>query len=272
MEPVDLHDYRALNDPEARRRIERRRDVFVVEGPLAIAQLLRSPYPVRSVLASQKAAARAQALLAGHDVPLHVVPQDEMERVTGFAFHRGLLASASRLPPVAPGVLTAGASRVAVLEGLNDHENLGAMFRNARAFGVEAVLLDPTTADPLYRRSVRVSQGHVLHVPWARAPEWPTPLAELRAAGFTTVALTPDPAATPLDALAADPPARVAFLLGAEGPGLSDEARAAAEVEARIPMAPVVDSLNVATAAAIAFHRLAPPPPPARPAPGPPPT
>ena len=260
MEAVDLHDYRALNDPEARRRIERRRDVFVVEGPLAIAQLLRSAYPVRSVLASEKAATRARALLAGHDVPLHVVPQDEMERVTGFAFHRGLLASATRLPPVDPVALTAGATRVAVLEGLNDHENLGALFRNARAFGVEAVLLDPTTADPLYRRSVRVSQGHVLHVPWAGRRAGPSRSPTSRTAGFTTVALTPDPAATPLDALADDPPARVAFLLGAEGPGLSDEARKAADVEARIPTAAVVDSLNVATAAAIAFSRLAPPP------------
>jgi tRNA G18 (ribose-2'-O)-methylase SpoU len=144
-----------------------------------------------------------------------------------------------------------------VLEGLNDHENLGALFRNAAAFGVDAVLADPTTADPLYRRSVRVSLGHVLRVPWTRLPDWPDGLASLKAEGFVLVALTPSADAEPIAALAADPPARVALLLGAEGPGLSGAALAAADRRVRIPIAEGVDSLNVATAAAIAFHRLA---------------
>lgn len=189
-------------------------------------------------------------------MPVHVLPEDEIARVTGFDFHRGILASATRepLPPVEE--VTRRATRIAVLESLNDHENLGALFRNARAFAVDAVLLDPTTADPLYRRSIRVSQAHVLHVPWTRTDPWPQALHALSAAGFTLAALVPDPAATPLDELADDPPARLAFLLGAEGPGLSREARSAADVEVRIPMSPDVDSLNVATAAAIAFHRL----------------
>jgi tRNA G18 (ribose-2'-O)-methylase SpoU len=186
------------------------------------------------------------------------VTQPEVERLTGFAFHRGLLASASRRPLPDPRALVAGAVRVAVLEGLNDHENLGALFRNARAFGVEAVLLDPTTADPLYRRSVRVSQGHVLHVPWSRLDSWPGGLGDLRDDGFTLVALTPGPATVTLDDLAAAPPARVAFLLGAEGPGLTAAARAQAHASVRIPMRPEVDSLNVATAAALAFHGLQP--------------
>ena len=200
---VDLSDYAALSDPDARRRIERDGAFFVVEGPLAIAQLLASDYEVRSVLASERAAPRARELLAAagrsaspRSVPLHVLAQPEVERLTGFAFHRGLLASASRRPLPDPRALVAGAVRVAVLEGLNDHENLGALFRNARAFGVEAVLLDPTTADPLYRRSVRVSQGHVLHVPWTRLDRWPGSLGDLRDDGFTLVALTPEPAAT----------------------------------------------------------------------------
>lgn len=253
---MGLSDYAALSDPDARRRIEREGAFFVVEGPLAIAQLLASDYEVRSVLASERAEARARELLAGRSVPLHVLAQPEVERLTGFAFHRGLLASASRRALPDARTLAAGAVRVAVLEGLNDHENLGALFRNARAFGVEAVLLDPTTADPLYRRSIRVSQGHVLHVPWARLDRWPDALDGLRADGFTVVALTPGPAAATLDELAAHAPARLAFLLGAEGPGLTAGARARADVEVRIPTRPEVDSLNVATAAALAFHRL----------------
>jgi tRNA G18 (ribose-2'-O)-methylase SpoU len=253
---VDLSDYEALNAPETRRAVERAGGFFVVEGPLAIAELLSSGYRVRSVLASSRAEARARALLGPRDVPLHVLPQDQVDRLTGFHYHRGLLASADRRPLPDPAEVTAGATRVAVLEGLNDHENLGAVFRNARAFGVGAVVLDPTAADPLYRRSVRVSQGHVLRVPWARAADWPGELDRLRAEGFTVLALTPDRTAPAIEVVAADPPPRVAFLLGAEGPGLSPAARSRADLQVRIPTADEVDSLNVATAAAIAFHRL----------------
>jgi tRNA G18 (ribose-2'-O)-methylase SpoU len=136
---------------------------------------------------------------------------------------------------------------------LNDFENLGALFRNAAAFGVDAVLLDPQCADPLYRRSVRVSMGHVLRVPFAVLPgAWPDSLAALR--DFTVLALTPDPSATPLRDVPVPP--RWAVLLGAEGPGLSPAALAAADLRVRIPMAPGVDSLNVATAAAVAFAQL----------------
>jgi tRNA G18 (ribose-2'-O)-methylase SpoU len=258
--PDPLADYAALNDPAARRRMERAGGYFIVEGPFALRELARSRYEVRSVLTSPKAEERARALLgdAGrHDVPVHVVPPDEIERVTGFAFHRGILASATRLPLPGPREVTPGARRIAVLESLNDHENLGALFRNARAFGVDAVLLDPTTADPLYRRSIRVSQAHVLHVPWTRTGPWPAALDDLKADGFTLVALTPGPAATPIDEVAAASPDRLALLLGAEGPGLTPQALAAADVRVRIPTSPTVDSLNVATAAAIAFHRLA---------------
>src|SRR5690606_36441821 len=178
--------------------------------------------------------------------------------ITGFAFHRGVLASGARMPLPPAGELLAAARTVAVVEGINDHENLGSLFRNAAAFGVDAVLLDPTTADPLYRRSVRVSVGHVLRVPWTPVGDWPAALDDLRARGFTVVALTPTPGAEDIDALAARPPSRLALLLGAEGPGISPEAGARVDRRVRIPMAAGVDSLNVATAAAIAFHRLAP--------------
>jgi tRNA G18 (ribose-2'-O)-methylase SpoU len=145
---------------------------------------------------------------------------------------------------------------VAVLEGVNDHENLGALFRNAAALGVDAVLLGPRCSDPLYRRSVRVSMGHVLRVPFAELPgPWPESLDVLRAAGMQVAALTPAADAVPLtvSGLRGE---RVAVLLGAEGPGLSAEALAAADVRVRIPMAAGVDSLNVATAAAVAFHAV----------------
>jgi tRNA G18 (ribose-2'-O)-methylase SpoU len=141
-----------------------------------------------------------------------------------------------------------------VCEGLNDHENLGALARTAWALGIDGVLLDPTCADPLARRSVRVSMGEILHLPFARVPEWPGGLAPLAAAGFTVIALTPAPDAVPIDTVA--PPERVALLLGAEGPGLTAGAQAAASLRVRIPIRPTVDSLNVSHAAAVAIHRL----------------
>jgi tRNA G18 (ribose-2'-O)-methylase SpoU len=251
-----LDDYRALNDPARRRQVERRGGYFVVEGLFAIEALLGSPYPVRSVLATERRAERVLALVDGR-APVLVRGDDEVATIAGFDFHRGVLAAADRLPlpPVAD--VVAGARTVAVVEGLGDHENLGALFRNAAALEVGAVLLDPTTADPLYRRSVRVSLGHVLRVPWTRVPAWPQGLDELRALGFEVVALTPAPDAAPVDRLGepdGGTPSRRALLLGAEGPGLTAGALAAADRRIRIPLAPGVDSLNVATAAAIAFH------------------
>jgi tRNA G18 (ribose-2'-O)-methylase SpoU len=166
-----------------------------------------------------------------------------------------VLASADRGAPADPAALVAGVRVVAVAEGLGDHENVGALFRNAAAFGVDAVLLDPTTADPLYRRSVRVSLGHVLRVPHARLPALPAGLGVVRAAGLEVVALTPASDAEPVSALAPGGPP-VALVVGAEGPGLTAATLAAADRRVRIPLAAGVDSLNVATAAAVAFHRL----------------
>jgi tRNA G18 (ribose-2'-O)-methylase SpoU len=258
--PVDpLAEFRALNDPEQRREIERRGDFFVVEGMLALRALVESRYPVRSVLAAENRGAGVLELV-GRRAPIYAVPAEEMEGITGFAFHRGVLATAARVPPLPlEAAVTPPARRLLVVEGVNDHENLGALFRNAAAFGIDAVILDPTTADPLYRRSVRVSMGHVLRVPWARVDgdRWPDALAELQdPGGFVVAALTPAADAEPIGALAAASPERLAFLVGAEGPGLSRHALAAAARRVRIPLAPGVDSLNVATAAAVALHRL----------------
>ena len=259
-----LDDYRALNDPERRRAVERHGSYFVVEGRFALEALLDSPYPIRSVLVAEPKA-EAIAALVGDRSPVVVRPADHLAAITGFAFHRGVLASADRLRPPLLRDLVAHARLVAVLEGVNDHENLGALFRNAAAFGVGAVLLDPTTADPLYRRSVRVSLGHVLRVPWTGLDRPPGGLDALRVQGFVVVALTPDASAEPIDdfaqevaarAGASSPPVRIALLLGAEGPGLSAAALATCDRRVRIPIAPGVDSLNVATAAAVAFHRL----------------
>jgi tRNA G18 (ribose-2'-O)-methylase SpoU len=185
---------------------------------------------------------------------VYVASDDVLRRVVGFNLHRGVVASADRWPlPDVPAVLRA-AHLIAVLQKVNDHENLGVLFRSAASLGVDAVLLDDECSDPLYRRCVRVSIGHVLHLPWTRLAS----LDEVGAAGFTTYALTPDAGAVPLGSVAWDE--RSALLLGAEGPGLSADWLARADHRVCIPMQPGADSLNVATAAAIAFYAAVNPP------------
>lgn len=264
----DPHDPRLaeltdLTDAAARASLESEHGCFVVEGLLALEAALRSPYPVRSVLVAEPKLPRVLALLEGapaatRAVDVHVGSQALLEQVTGFAIHRGVVASAGRLPLPAPAELVRGARRVLVVEAVNDHENLGALFRNAAAFGVDAVLLDPRCADPLYRRSVRVSLGHVLQVPWARTG----PLAEavdgLHDAGLAVLALTPTGERTVHDVATTRPDQRVAWLVGAEGPGLDRATTDAADERVRIPIVAGVDSLNVATAAAVALAVTSP--------------
>jgi tRNA G18 (ribose-2'-O)-methylase SpoU len=234
--------------------------VFVVEGARCVRQVLASEWPVLSLLLRPErvdALADAVAAAARRGVPTYVAGQEVFDRIAGFAAHRGVLALAGRRPPADAMSLLAGISTAVILEGLNDHENLGAVFRNASALGAGAVLLDPTCCDPLYRRAVRVSVGQVLRVPFARLQPWPAALAAVSGWGFTVVALDPA-AALPIEAV---PPRSgpVALLAGGEGPGLSPAALSAADLQVRIPMAAGVDSLNVATALAIALHRLARP-------------
>lgn len=240
--------------------------MFVAEGLIVLEALLSSPYPLRSVLTSPARAEAAAALLARaadsaaaplSAAPLYVAPSAVLAEVAGFDVHRGVVALGERRPFPDPANLLAGTDRVVVTEAVNDHENLGALYRSAAAFGVGAVLLDPTTADPLYRRSLRVSMGHVLHVPTARV-RWPDALSDLVADGWEVLALTPDRKAEDLRAVAGEVAgARVALVVGAEGPGLSDAALSRASRRVRIPMAGSVDSLNVATAAAVALYALA---------------
>jgi len=252
-----LADYQHLRSPSRRMALERDRGIFTVEGRRSVETLLASRFVVRSLFVAEEHLQRVAGLDAG-DAPIYTMPARAMEAVSGVHFHRGVLAVAERpeLPTVA--ALAADARVLLVLETVNDHENIGALFRNAAAFGVDGVILDPTTSDPLYRRSTRVSLGQVLRVPFARVLDgaWPGALGELRALGFTTLALTPDEHAVPLGRVLAERPARVALLLGAEGPGLSAAAQAAVDRRVRIPMAAGVDSVNVATAAAIALAAL----------------
>jgi tRNA G18 (ribose-2'-O)-methylase SpoU len=276
-------DYRALNDPEARARRDADGSMFVVEGRLAVARLLASEYRVRSLLVDDHQLTAASDLVERtqeQGAPVFVGSRGVVAGTVGFSLHRGVVAVADRKPPAdadqllgdiagTPGSGGSG-SLITVLEGLNDHENVGALFRNAAAFGVAGVFLDPTCTDPFYRRSVRVSVGHVLQVPLARLAPWPAGLQRVRNAGFIVASLTPRPAPdvdVPVVSLAElrarmshpDDSVGVALLLGAEGPGLSGGARAASDVAVHIPMADGVDSLNVATAAAVAFHALSGP-------------
>jgi tRNA G18 (ribose-2'-O)-methylase SpoU len=253
-DPADARvgDFRDLTDADVR---PDRRGVVIAEGINVVARLIGSRYPVRAVFGVPSRIEALRAQLEPLDVPVFVADKWVLSDVVGFRVTRGVLASASRPAALDAAALLTTARHVAVLEGLNDFENLGALFRNAAAFGIDAVLLDRRCADPLYRRSVRVSMGHVLRMPFAVLPgRWPDALETVRGAGLPLLALTPRPSAVALRDISV--PARWAVLVGAEGPGLSNGALDAADQQVRIPMAGGVDSLNVATAAAVAFAQL----------------
>ena len=250
-----LDDYRSLNDQAFRRRYEGD-ELFVVEGYVAIDRLVESGHTIRSVLLAPSRVERFSSHLdafAARGIPVFVADRAVIADVVGFDLHRGVVACAQRRPLRTIGELLAGAHRIAVLEGLNDNENLGAIARAAKAFGFDGLLLDPTCTDPYSRRTVRVSMGEVLNLPIARpaADQWADALREVRDAGFEMWAMTPDPDADDLWSLAI--PDRVAVLLGAEGPGLTRAALAAADRQVRIPISSTVDSLNVGQAAAVTF-------------------
>jgi tRNA G18 (ribose-2'-O)-methylase SpoU len=253
-----VDDYRDIRD----RDWWRRRGLFVVEGRGTLRCLVeRSALRPKSVLLGEPARAALGDVLARLDpeIPVYTAPRDVLEAVAGFAIHRGCLAVAPRPPESGLAGLVErlpeGDSRVVVLEGLSNHDNVGGVFRNAMAFGADAVVLCPRCCDPLYRKAIRTSLGGSLCVPFARALRWPDELERLRARGYAIAAL--DPAG---DVALGDParplPGRVALVVGTEGAGLSPAVRAMADWRVRIPMAPGVDSVNVATAAAIALHHL----------------
>ncbi|MGS0685323.1 TrmH family RNA methyltransferase [Nakamurella sp. GG22] len=254
-DPADprLDDFRDLTHADRRPDRPGGRGLVIAEGVVVVRRLLASRYPVRALLGVARRSAELAADLAGATAPFYVASPELMADVVGFHLNRGVLATADRVPFPPAAELIAGARSLAVLEGVGDHENLGALFRNAAALGVGAVLLADGCSDPLYRRSVRVSMGTVLGVPFAQLP-WPVEGVNiLRDNGFQVVALTPS-GEVAIGAMTWHE--RVAVLVGAEGPGLTEAAMRAADVRVRIPMANGVDSLNVATAAAIAFAAL----------------
>jgi tRNA G18 (ribose-2'-O)-methylase SpoU len=227
----------------------------IAEGVLVVQRMVASRFRPRAMLGTDRRLGELADDLAGVDAPYYRAPADVMAAVVGFHLNRGVLASASRPPELTVPQVLDGARTVAVLEGVNDHENLGSIFRNAAGLGVDAVVFGMGCADPLYRRAVRVSMGHALLVPYAWAQAWPQDLQVLHDNGFRLLAMTPDPSAAILaDAMTQVAGDKVAFLVGAEGPGLTERAMRASDVRVRIPMSRGTDSLNVATAAALAFY------------------
>jgi tRNA G18 (ribose-2'-O)-methylase SpoU len=238
------------------------RGIFVAEGRLVVQRLLSdSPFRTRSVLVTEPTLASLRSFVDAHpQTPVYVVPQTVMNDVAGFNVHRGCLAIGERPAPKDWMNLARGARRLVILERIGDPDNVGSAFRNAAAFGLEAVLLDPASADPLYRKAIRTSMGATLRIPFARVPEWPDALRQFDRDGIAVIALTPSSSAPCLRTIAAQlRDRRVALVLGHEGGGLTQAALDACPLRARIPMSDNVDSLNVATAAAIAMYELAAP-------------
>ncbi|BDZ50569.1 rRNA methyltransferase [Frondihabitans sucicola] len=256
----ELADYSRLTDVVLRRKSEPEGGLYIAESSKVITRALAAGHVPRSVLLTEKWLADIEPLVAEYDGDIFVGEADLLEQLTGYHLHRGALASMHRpeLPSVA-GVLR-DARRVVVLEDIVDHTNVGAIFRAVAGLGADAVLVTPRSADPLYRRSVRVSMGTVLQVPWTRLPDWPAGAVILREAGFEIAALALSDDAVDLGEYAAAAPSRVALLLGTEGDGLSHSALDAADTVVTIPMLHGVDSLNVAAAAAVALWALRVPP------------
>ena len=271
-----LADYTRLTDVALRRRLETERGLYMAESTKVIARAVEAGHAPRSFLMARRWYESMRPVIAaatgcggrddGGDVPVFLAEEDLLRAITGFHLHRGALAAMHRPELAAVAELLAsarggaGARRIAVLEDLVDHTNVGAAFRSAAALGVDAVLVTPRCADPLYRRSVRVSMGTVFQVPWTRIEEWPD-LGGLHRAGWTVAALALSEDAVDLDDFASSPActapdSRVAVVLGTEGDGLAARTIAAADAVVRIPMAGGVDSLNVAAAAAVAFWAL----------------
>jgi tRNA G18 (ribose-2'-O)-methylase SpoU len=264
-----LADYTRLTDAALRTHLEVEQGLFIAEGTKVITRAVAAGYPVRSMLLARSRLGDLPALggtvegtrSADNAAPVYVVPDDVAESLTGYRVHRGALASLARRPLPEVAELIAGRRRVVVLEDLVDHANVGAIFRCAAALGVDAVVLSPRCADPLYRRSVKVSMGAVFAIGYARMTGWYDGLADLKAAGFRVLALTPDETATPIGAALGRAGDRVALVFGTEGDGLTGRWLREADESVRIPMNPAaraagVDSLNVVAAAAIACHLL----------------
>jgi tRNA G18 (ribose-2'-O)-methylase SpoU len=248
-----LADYVSLRDVQLRKFLESEHGLFIAEGEKVVRRAVDAGYAVRSLLmAARWLDTLADVLDAAGDVPCYVAEDGLIEHVTGFHVHRGALAAMHRRPLPEVGDVLAGATRIIVCEDLVDHANVGTIFRCAAGLGMDAVLLGPRCADPLYRRSVKVSMGAVFAVPYARITNWYDAMVELRGAGFQVLALTPAADAVPIEEVVHAE--RIALVLGSEGAGLSERWIATADHRVVIPLAAGIDSLNVTAAAAISAY------------------
>ncbi len=252
----EFDDFLHLTDVALRRKLEPERGIYLAESVKVLTRALRAGHTPRAVVTQEKWLPQLEPLLADYDVPVYVGPADAIESITGFDVHRGVNASMHR--PVLPelAALVADARRVVILENIVDHTNVGAIFRSVAALGADVVLVSPECADPLYRRSVRVSMGTVFQVPWTRLTEWPRGIKELQRLGFTIAALALDERAITLREFIAENHGKVALVLGTEGHGLAPETIAVCDRTVMIPMQQGIDSLNVAAASAVALYAL----------------
>ena len=228
---------------------------FIAESSLVVRRLITSSFQIRSFLLARAKYERMKAIIDPVGAPIYVAEAEIMKQIAGFNVHRGVLASARRRPTPALFDVMSGARRLLVLEGSNDAENIGAIARSALALGFDALVLDPTCADPYSRRAIRVSMGEILHLPVVRCSQWPDPIEFIAKGGFETWALTPSPTANNLYEMGM--PEKVALVAGAEGAGLSAAARRITQFDVRIPMHRGADSLNLGHALAIAMAATA---------------
>ena len=259
LDALELNVYARLTQAQLRNRLEPEKGLFIAESPKVIGTALDAGLtPVSFLMEQRHITGDAASLLARFpDVPVYTAERELLARLTGYTLTRGVLCAMRRPAPKSPSSVIADARRVAVLEGVVDATNIGAIFRSAAALGMDAVLLSPTCCDPLTRRAVRVSMGTVFQLPWATFDIWPNGgMALLRGAGFATcaMALRDDSLALGDERLNSLP--KLAIVLGAEGDGLANGTIAACDHTVRIPMAHGVDSLNVAAASAVAFWEL----------------
>ncbi|MHA7155510.1 TrmH family RNA methyltransferase [Arthrobacter sp. TMN-50] len=260
-DPTDprVSDYTSLTDTQLRQRKEPAEGLYIAESTKVLRRAVDAGHTPRSFFLTDKWLPDLQDLLDRFpDVPAFIGTEQILEQITGFHLHRGALAAMDRPQPLTLDDVLAGAHRIAVLEDIVDHTNLGAIFRSAAALGVDAVMVSPRCADPLYRRAIRVSMGAVFQVPWVRMTEWPAQLGDLQQAGFLVAGLALGEQTIDLDELSAARHDRLALVLGTEGDGLSRATLDLADLSVQIPMRAGVDSLNVAAASAVAFWECRP--------------
>lgn len=266
-----IGDYRSLTDAALRRRRDIDHGMYMAESSQVVRRAVEAGHRPRSFFMEHRhVSGLADVISRWPDVPVFLGPQEVLQAVTGFHLHRGALAAMHRPPELLAAEVLSGAHTVLVLESITDHSNVGAIFRSAAALGVDGVLLSPTCADPLYRRSIRVSMGSVLTMPWARLPRetsegaWGQAAEEIRTAGFLLAALEVSHSAAELSSQELLRAPRIALVLGAEGPGVSQGTLERVDQMVEIPMPGALggphgqslDSLNVAAAAAVACWEL----------------